>query len=242
MNPHHNSKDSIGKRLVRRHGTAVAYVALFAALGGSAYAAVTITGANIKDGTVTGKDVKNRTLSGVNVKNDSLSGLDVKESSLAQVPNAGEAQTAQRAQSAATANTAQRAQSAATADTAGAVAPNAVTSSGVLDGSLGGADIAESTLGAAMGGYEFVSATSATDSSSPKTATPECPPGKRYVFGGYTILGGFTGAAPNQLADVVVTEFTPNADGRRIIVTAHEEEPHAGNWRISAYAICLTAP
>jgi hypothetical protein len=62
MNTHHNRRESIGKRLLRRHGTAVAYVALFAALGGSAYAAVTVTGANIKDGTVTGKDVKNRSL------------------------------------------------------------------------------------------------------------------------------------------------------------------------------------
>jgi Collagen triple helix repeat (20 copies) len=53
---------SILKRLLGRHGTAVAYLALFAALGGSAYAAVTVTGSNIKDGTVTGKDVKNRTL------------------------------------------------------------------------------------------------------------------------------------------------------------------------------------
>jgi Collagen triple helix repeat (20 copies) len=53
---------SILKRLGRRHTTAVAYLALFAALGGSAYAAVTVTGANIKDGTVTGKDVKNRSL------------------------------------------------------------------------------------------------------------------------------------------------------------------------------------
>ena len=53
---------SIIKRLSRRHGTAVAYVALFAALGGSAYAAVTVTGQNIKDGTITGKDVKNRSL------------------------------------------------------------------------------------------------------------------------------------------------------------------------------------
>jgi hypothetical protein len=53
---------SIPKRLLRRHTTAVAYVALFAALGGSAYAAATITGKNIKDGTVTGKDVKNRSL------------------------------------------------------------------------------------------------------------------------------------------------------------------------------------
>jgi hypothetical protein len=50
------------KRLMRRHSTAVAYLALFAALGGSAYAAVTVTGKNIKDGTVTGRDVKNRSL------------------------------------------------------------------------------------------------------------------------------------------------------------------------------------
>lgn len=53
---------SILRRLARRHTTAVAYVALFAALGGSAYAAVTVTGSNIKDGTITAKDVKNRTL------------------------------------------------------------------------------------------------------------------------------------------------------------------------------------
>ena len=53
---------SILKRLSRRHGTAVAYLALFAALGGSAYAAVTVTGKNIKNGTITGRDVKNRSL------------------------------------------------------------------------------------------------------------------------------------------------------------------------------------
>lgn len=53
---------SIIKRLSRRHTAAVAYLALFAALGGSAYAAVTVTGKNIKDGTITGRDVKNRSL------------------------------------------------------------------------------------------------------------------------------------------------------------------------------------
>ena len=53
---------SILKRLVRGHGTAIAYLALFAALGGSAYAAVQVTGESIKDGTVTGRDVKNRSL------------------------------------------------------------------------------------------------------------------------------------------------------------------------------------
>jgi hypothetical protein len=55
---HRNSKESIAKRLMRRQGTVVAYLALFAALGGSAYAAVTVTGKDIKNGTVTGKDVK----------------------------------------------------------------------------------------------------------------------------------------------------------------------------------------
>jgi hypothetical protein len=53
---------SIIKPLARRHTTAVAYLALFAALGGTAYAAVTVTGKNIKNGTITGKDVKNRSL------------------------------------------------------------------------------------------------------------------------------------------------------------------------------------
>jgi Collagen triple helix repeat (20 copies) len=53
---------SILRRLSRRHTTAVAYLALFATLGGTAYAAVTVTGKNIKDGTVTGRDVKNRSL------------------------------------------------------------------------------------------------------------------------------------------------------------------------------------
>ena len=50
------------RRLARRHTAAVAYLALFAALGGTAYAAVTVTGKNIKDGTVTGRDVKNSSL------------------------------------------------------------------------------------------------------------------------------------------------------------------------------------
>jgi hypothetical protein len=54
---------SILKRLSRRHSTAVAYLALFAALGGgTAYAAATVTGSSIKDGTITGKDIKQRSI------------------------------------------------------------------------------------------------------------------------------------------------------------------------------------
>jgi hypothetical protein len=66
---------SILKRLSRRHTTAVAYVALFAALGGSAYAAVTVTGKDIKNGTITGKDVKNRSLGTTKLSPTAVSSL-----------------------------------------------------------------------------------------------------------------------------------------------------------------------
>jgi hypothetical protein len=66
---------SMLKRLARRHTTAVAYLALFAALGGSAYAAVTVTGKQIKDGTVTGKDVKNRSLGATKLSAGALGSL-----------------------------------------------------------------------------------------------------------------------------------------------------------------------
>jgi Collagen triple helix repeat (20 copies) len=63
------------RRLSRRHSTAVAYVALFAALAGSAYAAVTVTGSNVKDGTITGRDVKNRSLGAGELRANAVSSL-----------------------------------------------------------------------------------------------------------------------------------------------------------------------
>jgi hypothetical protein len=56
----------------------IACIALFVALGGSAYAAVVITGKNVKNYSLTGKDVKK----------DGIGGVTVKESRLATVPAA----------------------------------------------------------------------------------------------------------------------------------------------------------
>ena len=62
---------------------AVAYLALFVALGGTSFAAATlITGKNVKNGSLTGADVKNSSLTGTDVKNSSLTGTDVKNKSL----------------------------------------------------------------------------------------------------------------------------------------------------------------
>jgi hypothetical protein len=73
------------------HATVVAYLALFVALGASSYAAVTVTGRNVKNSSLTGKDIKNGSLTGADVRNNKLTGRDVLESSLGAVPNSAHA-------------------------------------------------------------------------------------------------------------------------------------------------------
>src|SRR3954468_6696502 len=65
------------------YSNVVATIALFVAIGGSSYAALTLTGRNIKDSTLTGKDVKDKSLTGADVKDSSLTGRDVRDGSIA---------------------------------------------------------------------------------------------------------------------------------------------------------------
>jgi hypothetical protein len=51
-------------------------------LGGSAFAAVTITGKNVKNSSLTGKDIKNSSLTTSDVKNRSLLSKDFKQGQL----------------------------------------------------------------------------------------------------------------------------------------------------------------
>lgn len=55
----------------------IASLALVTALSGTAYAALVITGANIKNGTVTSADLKNNSVRGVDLKDRSLLGADL---------------------------------------------------------------------------------------------------------------------------------------------------------------------
>jgi len=56
----------------------IASLALIIALGGTSYAAVTITGANVRNNSLTGIDVKSSSLTGSDVKNGSLTAKDLK--------------------------------------------------------------------------------------------------------------------------------------------------------------------
>jgi hypothetical protein len=122
---------------------AVAFVALLAALSGTAIAlpgkntvdsgdlkknAVkasdiaknAVTGPKIDNGAVTGPKIRNGAVNGRKVQDNSLTGADINESTLGQVPSADRANAANSANTANTANsanTANRANSAADADT-----------------------------------------------------------------------------------------------------------------------------
>jgi len=91
-------------RMIRRpsHGTVVAYLALFVALGGSAYAVnqlpkKSVGTKQLKGGAVTKQKVRKNAINGSKVKNNSLTGADIKLSKLGTVPSAQNATTAQNA-------------------------------------------------------------------------------------------------------------------------------------------------
>jgi hypothetical protein len=96
---------------------AVAFIALLAALSGTAIALPgtssvdsgdvknnSIRSKDVRNNNLRGKDVRNSSLGGADVKNDSLTGLDINESTLGQVPSANSANTANSANSATNAN------------------------------------------------------------------------------------------------------------------------------------------
>jgi hypothetical protein len=66
----------------------VSCVALFAALGGSSYAAAKLTSSDIANHTIRAVDVKKHTLGPKTIKADSLGGDQINEAALGTVPNA----------------------------------------------------------------------------------------------------------------------------------------------------------
>ncbi len=64
------------------YANVVASLALFVALGGTGYAAVTITSKNVRDGTLTGKDIKNSSIASADVRDGSLLSKDFKAGQL----------------------------------------------------------------------------------------------------------------------------------------------------------------
>jgi hypothetical protein len=69
-------------RIRLTYANVVASVALFAALGGSSYAALTITGQQVRDGSLSGRDVRNASLTTSDVHDQTLLARDFKRGQL----------------------------------------------------------------------------------------------------------------------------------------------------------------
>jgi hypothetical protein len=86
----------------------------------------------------------------------------------------------------------------------------------------------------ALPGLVRIPVTSASNSLNAKSITAFCPTGKRLVGTGAEITDG--------IGEVVVTDFRPSGDAAiapsSVTVAAEEEDPFAGNWRVTAYAVC----
>ena len=132
-----NPLSTMGQFLAGRRPTpalAVAFVALLAALSGTAVALPgenTVDSADIKNNAVGSEDIKHGTLTSADLRNNgvhsrdvrdnTLRGADINESRLGTVPNANSANTATRANTANSANTASSANTADRAGSAGSV-------------------------------------------------------------------------------------------------------------------------
>jgi hypothetical protein len=114
---------------IRRHvtyGNVTGTLALFIALGGSAYAAVALPARSVgprqlRTNAVTTSKIKNNAVTGAKVRKNTLTGADIRESTLGQVPSALAANTATTATNATNAGHATTATTATTANAMGLV-------------------------------------------------------------------------------------------------------------------------
>ncbi len=134
---------------------------------------------------------------------------------------------------------------------------NAVNSAKVKNHSLRAADFTAGQIPAGprgstgaqgvpgISGLQRVFASSAIDSSSPKSANATCPAGKRVIGSGGQHVGGVTGTDPNGLTDVVIDQIAPSDENTvpgNVLVSAFEEEPTNASWSVNAFALCANVP
>lgn len=86
---------------------------------------------------------------------------------------------------------------------------------------------------AALPGYQIVQASSATDSSSFKAVTVNCPTGKRVIGTGFHLLGA--------QGEIVLDDLIPSATS--VSLSADEDQDGtAATWKITAIAVCANQP
>ena len=153
-----------------RYANLMSTLAVFVALGGTSYAAMTVTGEQIRDNTVTGRDVRNSSVASHDIRDHSLRSRDFKPG---QLPTGAQGPAGPQGPP----------------GPGGPAGPHGPAGPQGPSGDPGPQGPAGPAGPPGVSGMGVVSAETAFDSGSSKTVTATCPIGKRIVGAGYEVVG-----------------------------------------------------
>jgi hypothetical protein len=200
-------------------------LALFVALGGSAFAAVKLNANqvkafNIAKQAVTNPKIKQQAVTSGKIKNGTVNALDLGAGQVTGEKIATGAVTGKKL--------AKKAVSPRT------IANEAVTTDKLANGSVAAAKLLPSFYAQLIKNVAYGSEASASNSEPNKAATASCPAGKQAIAGGVRLEG--------ELAEVSVTGSYPVSNGTARTgweAIAHETGGgQPGNWSVVAFVVC----
>jgi hypothetical protein len=200
-------------------------VALFVALGGSAYAAAKIGAGQVKTVNIAKEAVTQQKLRGNAVTSGKIANGQVNNRDLANGAVSGNKLGREAVK---TNKLAKK------AVTATALGPEAVTGAKIKAEAVSQAKLASSLYGQLVKNVSYVTETSASNPTDEKTVTASCPAGKEAIGGGARINGANTKTVVNETAPALSlsgAHFGWYASGREI-------EAESGDWSVSAFAVC----
>ncbi|MEU8006177.1 hypothetical protein AB0B66_33890 [Catellatospora sp. NPDC049111] len=89
----------------------------------------------------------------------------------------------------------------------------------------------------AVAGIQYVTSTSATDSSAAKTVVVHCPIGTVSIGGGAQLTGATGQATIRQ-----ITPTTVLGRGALVVIGNEDSDGYAGTWNITATSVCIPTP
>jgi hypothetical protein len=213
---------------LKRHLTAanvLSCMALFIALGGTAYAAVKlkpnqVKAVNIAKQAVTNAKIKTQAVTSGKIKNGGVVNADLGAGAVTGSKIAKEAVT--------------NGALAKKAVTEAKLGPESVGTGKIDNEAITSGKISSATWKQLLKNVTYVTVTSGPQENVAKTMVALCPTGKEAIGGGFRVTG------VND--DVVANESAPefNAAGARIgwSASARDLETKAGSWTLLAYAVC----
>ena len=200
-------------------------MALFIALGGTAYAAVKlkpnqVKAVNIAKQAVTNAKIKTQAVTSGKIKNGGVVNADLGAGAVTGSKIAKEAVT--------------NGALAKKAVTEAKLGPESVGTGKIDNEAITSGKISSAVWKQLLKNVTYVTETTGPQSETNRTLLAKCPTGKEAIGGGVRVTGANTKVVPTESAP----EF--NATGARIgwSASAREIEPEAGSWTLLTYAVC----